>query len=290
MGDNQTFFNVRFQSLAKATLGNGVILLTVASGSLKASQRAAGANMSVDVAAGVVRINGTRYTEAGVTNLIVSAADVTNPRIDLIVYDQSAGNPAIVAGTPSVYPQVPDVTDDLDIPLALVYVAANETEITDAEITDIRSGVKPDGKVPDFATQEFIATWRYPKRITGDGAEGSYFGTTSLSYVGSCFVLEMTLPTNPISGTTMVARLCAVVSISDATGAVTVGVNRNGTMVGETTSQSIYPIFVMSTELSTGPGNNIQTGGFYNIVIKTANTLHTAKLFDAWIEFYAKTA
>lgn len=290
--DNQTLYNMRIQSLAKASLGNGVVLTTISGTGLKVTEKSTGANMSVDVAAGTARINGTDYIESAKKNLIVSAAHATYPRIDLIVYDQSGSTPAIVAGTPDTYPQCPDVREDNDIPLALVYVAANDTAISNSEITNVRSGVKPECDVNNDVDYEFISSWRFPIRNTGGDTEGSYFDTVDTSYVGTCYVLAMTIPTNPISGTTMVARFCAIVSIGDAAETVTVAVNRGGTAVGETTSQSTYPQFVMSAELSTGPGNDIQTvttpTGYYQIDAKTSNADYTAKIFAAWIEFYAK--
>src|ERR1035437_9505974 len=65
----------------------------VGTADLKVSQRGAGANMSVDVAAGVCWIQGTsdlikqgnyRCTNDAVSNLVISAADGAHPRLDVI--------------------------------------------------------------------------------------------------------------------------------------------------------------------------------------------------------------
>lgn len=290
MVDNQTVYNMRIQSLAKSSLGNGVIMATVAATGLKVMQREAGANMSVDVQLGSCIIDGTTYTEAADVNLEVAAADATDPRIDLIVYDQSVGNPAIVAGTPAEYPQVPDVTDDADIPLALVYVAAQETSITNAEITDVRSGIKSSVTVNSDVDYEFVSIWKLPIRITGGDSDGSYFSTLSTTYETAGYAYSCPLPTNPFGGTTLVARLCALVSIDDGASTATVCLLSDGVAVGETTTQSTDPTNVMSAELSTGAGNNLTDNSTNAFRLKTSGvgTGEAAKLYSAWVEFYAK--
>ena len=116
---------------------------------LGVTQRAAGVNMSVDVAAGTCYVNSVLYTESAVVNVAIATADTTNPRKDLITYDTSAGNPAAVTGTPAVIPIPPDIPSG-DILLALIDVAANDSTIDTADITDksilvVRSGWFYDG-------------------------------------------------------------------------------------------------------------------------------------------------
>jgi hypothetical protein len=132
-------YGIIFQSLAKASMGNGVLGRSIGNTSLKVSENSGGANMTVDVAAGSCIINGTTLTEAAVTDLTVTAASASYDRRDLVVYDQSAGAPAIVDGTANATADPPDVTDDDDIPLAIIYVAKDATSITDADIIDIRA-------------------------------------------------------------------------------------------------------------------------------------------------------
>jgi len=104
---------------------------------LAVSERAAGANMSVDVALGVCFVDGVEYTESGITNVVITAADGTNPRKDLIVYDTSGGTPAVVTGTPAATAIPPDITSG-DILLAVVDVPALDTTITNDQIHDGR--------------------------------------------------------------------------------------------------------------------------------------------------------
>lgn len=102
------------------------------------SQRAAGANMSVDVAASVTLHAGIRKTRASTTNVAVTAAHATLPRLDLVVVT-SAGAAAVRAGTPAAVTSLkpPNLTAG-DTLLASLYVPAAVTSIVDAYLTDRR--------------------------------------------------------------------------------------------------------------------------------------------------------
>lgn len=133
--------------------------------SLQAVQRGAGANMSVDISIGVCAMPNTSgtysyigYTDA-VANQTISAADPTNPRIDVVVAyvdlsvvsSSSNNNPGAlkffdVTGTPSGTPSAPSSSTiqaavgagNPWTPIANVAVAANATQIVTANITDKR--------------------------------------------------------------------------------------------------------------------------------------------------------
>ena len=121
------------------TLGNGVI------SGLAVTERGAGANMSVDVAAGDARADGTLRNFASVTNVVISTSDPSNPRKDLVVIN-SAGSIVILAGTPeaatpsgqvrrfTLTPSPADLTDG-DMILAEMWVGAGVTSILNADIS-----------------------------------------------------------------------------------------------------------------------------------------------------------
>ena len=128
----------------------------VGSGDFAVSQKGT-PNMSVDVAAGRAYVAGDEATyqglyfveNRGVVNLAVSAADATNPRKDLVVLQvedstysgaTDAASLAVVTGTPAASPVEPTVPDNALV-LALVDVAANETTILSADITDRRTNL-----------------------------------------------------------------------------------------------------------------------------------------------------
>lgn len=121
---------------------------------LAVSQRGAGANMSVDVAAGVAWIKGDdsssqptyRCVNDGTVNLTVTAADATNPRIDLVIAEvrdaafsgvSTDWRLRVVAGTPAGSPSAP-ATPANSIVLARLSVPALDTTIGTAQITDYR--------------------------------------------------------------------------------------------------------------------------------------------------------
>ena len=126
---DEVFEHVMMNAIIAACDGNGVL------DGLTVSENGAGADMSVDVAAGNCMISGTKYTESSVTNLAISAADATYDRKDLVVYDSSTGDPAVVTGTAAATPIPPDIPLG-DILLAIVDVAAGVTQILDIDITD----------------------------------------------------------------------------------------------------------------------------------------------------------
>lgn len=92
-------------------------------------------DMTVAVAAGSVRSNAITYTvTAG--NGTITAADVTNPRLDLVVIT-SAGAIAVRAGTASSTPK-PAARVANDVVLAVVFVPAGDTAIENNQIVDLK--------------------------------------------------------------------------------------------------------------------------------------------------------
>ena len=126
---NQVLEHVQMNNIVLAAAGDGVV------SGLDVSERGAGVNMSVDVATGSAHINGTTHTESSIVNLAISTADATHARKDLVIYDVATTEPLVITGSPATPPIPPDITAG-DILLAIVNVAANETEITNSEIVD----------------------------------------------------------------------------------------------------------------------------------------------------------
>jgi hypothetical protein len=141
------------RSLLDVIFSEGVV--DPGAGALLASQRAAGANDSVDVAAGAAIIAGDDEADQGkyyvrntaVSNVVFTPAPGADSRIDLLVLqvnDPTAGGAAgddatfeVIAGTPAGSPVAPAVPDTA-IPIAQVLRTALDTSITDAMITDRR--------------------------------------------------------------------------------------------------------------------------------------------------------
>ena len=99
-----------------------------------------GADMTPAVAKGAVLSNRVMFAVAA-ADVTITAADATNPRLDLIVVT-SAGALAVRAGTPAPFtstsnPKPPARTAN-DVVIAVVYVPANDTAIGTSQIKDMR--------------------------------------------------------------------------------------------------------------------------------------------------------
>src|SRR3990170_3816432 len=108
----------QFVAAIKTLPANGVV------SGLAVSQRGAGANMSVDVASGKARVDGTIRTFASVTNVAITAA--ADPIGATMRQAATPAPPEPVAG---------------DVVLAEVWVPANDTTIENAQISDRRTDV-----------------------------------------------------------------------------------------------------------------------------------------------------
>lgn len=92
-------------------------------------------DMTVAVAKGSVIAGGVlKPVTAG--NVTISAADGSNPRLDLVVVN-SAGTKAVRTGTAAANPKPPARTAG-DVVLAQIYVPASDTTIASNQITDMR--------------------------------------------------------------------------------------------------------------------------------------------------------
>ena len=159
------------------------------SGSMAVSQRGAGANMSVDVAAGQGLVKGDDNSAQGLygvwndatKNLTISAADGTNPRRDIIVarvkdaYYSGATNAfslEVITGTPAGSPTDPTIPNNC-LPLARVAVAAGATSITNAVITDLR--------VRAYTNGHWNTAWGEVAYAEATAAQGSISAETDIT-------------------------------------------------------------------------------------------------------------
>lgn len=172
------------------------------------SQRGAGANMSVDVAAGLAlieitntnvahgRTDKTWFEETVTTNVSVTTADPTNPRKDRVVLridvstdpDVSASNIAVIeniAGTPAGSPSAPAEPSNA-ITLAIIDIPASDTTISTGQITDSRTYVTMDTAV----LADVIRAANLVSTTSGKGASlvgvedvGTYFAGTNVETI-----------------------------------------------------------------------------------------------------------
>lgn len=112
-------------------------------------------NLQIKINTGTCFINGRRGNTDIPVFITLDAADYTYPRIDRIVIKSSKITRAISIeckkGVANGIPVAPDITrndDEWELSLATIYVGANVTAITQANITDTRS----DNNVCGFVT------------------------------------------------------------------------------------------------------------------------------------------
>jgi hypothetical protein len=170
-------------------------------------------NMSVNVAAGGAFIRGTLNANQGAyhvwndgtVNLSITAADATNGRRDLVIAQvrdaaySGATNDAritVVTGTAAASPVDPSLASFPNaLVLARITVAAGDTAINTADITDLRTLANQSGKMPTFTTQA-LATIAIPSPVDG---QAFYLGSNTategpLYHNGSAFRLPWNMP------------------------------------------------------------------------------------------------
>lgn len=140
----------QWREMARLWLPTGVIDGEL--NELAVSERAAGANLSVDVASGVAWVRGHYFKSDAVENLAISAAHATLGRIDRVIVrvDFTANTVAlaVLEGTAAASPAAPSLTQNTstwEISLAQVSVPATDTTIANAQITSERTIIKAPG-------------------------------------------------------------------------------------------------------------------------------------------------
>jgi len=172
-----------WDALQRGFTGNGV------TSGLVVSAHAPTHDMSVDVSAGEVWINGSTYT-LGATTLTIGAAGST-PRRDLVVV--SASGAAVIQGAgvapdsqdPTIVPTMPGLPADVVL-LAVVDVPALTLVIQDANVVDKRVSALGDAIISDIRDWSYyrrLASSRlYPAGIHGPVTTGSTIGTANTLY------------------------------------------------------------------------------------------------------------
>lgn len=147
-GVGSSVTEAQWRKMARLWLRDGVVYGEL--NQLAVSQRAAGANMSVDVATGRGWLTGHFYESDAVVNLPIAANLSGNARIDrIVVHADFVANTiglAVLQGTPAASPTEPALTQSVtvwEIALARVAVAAAAASILNANITDERVTTAP---------------------------------------------------------------------------------------------------------------------------------------------------
>lgn len=253
-----TYTANEWRTLVTNLFGEGVL----GAGSFEVTERAAGANMTLDIAAGVAALTGDdaagqgryliRDDAADTEAVTITTAHSTNPRIDLVgiqLNDPSEGGAAgrnavfaVVTGTAASSPSAPAVPDSF-LTLASVLVPAGATSIEDADITDARTHAA----------------------LAHDGLLDSVFGATPgvPTAFTPAFTSTGTAPTLG-SGSSAAGKYATVAQVVSGVGRIVFG--SSGVAAGTGSYRVSLPVAASTTHqtVSTGPGNGsvIGTGTF----------------------------
>lgn len=179
---------------------------------LKVSQRGAGANMSVDVAPGVIWVAGDdsvfqpsyRCYNDGVVNLTIAASHATLDRRDLVVAEvrdaafsgvSTDWRIRVITGTPDSVPVTPTEPSNA-VALAVVQVPGASTSVPDANILDYRPYATAGSRVVRRVTKTSSTTIN----ATSEGAANTILTAPTLACDGGRYRIEFTAPgVEPVS-------------------------------------------------------------------------------------------
>jgi hypothetical protein len=279
-----------FRQSASAVFTQGGIL---AAGELFVSAQAS-PNMTVKVSPGRAKVTGTSASApSGVTwttqamydvlndastNITISAADATNPRIDLVYiqvqddfYTGSAHQAVmtVATGTPAASPATP-ATPVNSIALATVRVNAGVTSITNSNITNLATQATIIGQVKVFQTLAALSalTGMAANDLAAVVADSTATNNTFYYYTGSVWsqIIGKTFDASAIvSGTLSTSRLPTVPVANGGTGATTL----TGYVIGNGSSAMTGQTGVPATDITGtlpitkgGTGITTMTSGF----------------------------
>ena len=265
-----------------------------------------GGNMSVNVSSGWAAIVGTTQVNMGTymayndasTNLTITTASPSNPRIDLVVitindayYTGSLNNVSfqVIAGTPAASPTVP-ATPANSLALGQIAVGTSVTSILTANITNY--GVQatgPFGNVTTTGTQTltnktltaptindgYLSSPRELATISASAATGTipfYAYTQGILYYTTAATANFTLNFTGTAGST----LNTIMNVGDAYSVVFM--NTNGATpyypsAFQVDGSAVTPKWVGGTAPSAGNASSIDVYSFS--IFKTASAIFT---------------
>ncbi len=186
--DTGSYTDENFSEVLNRLFGDGVLSGVTNELAVTASDPAA---MSVVVATGESWVHGTWYSNDAAKTLTVTAADPSNPRIDLVILRRTASSNtcvlAVLAGTPAGSPSAPSLTQTAatwEYTLAQIAVGTGVTSIVGGNIADKRpikaNGTPKNGIIfttdsvaPAGWTEYTAARGRYIVGVPSAGTIGS---------------------------------------------------------------------------------------------------------------------
>lgn len=225
-------------------------------------------DMTVAVAKGAVLTNGSlKAVAAG--NVTISAADSTNPRIDLVVVN-SSGTKAARTGTAAASPAPPARTAN-DVVLAVVYVPANDTAINTNQIVDMRV-LRTQGPICIYKTTAAETT-----NTTNAAIEALNKANSGVTIPDGLF----------LAGKILRVRMGGNMLLNSGTPTVTIAIRYGGTTMfsdvsGASTGDTDRLAWFLDFDIVAQANNDQSLVGTLGMGIIAAKTAPTTGLGDAW--------
>lgn len=233
-----------------------------------------GADMTPAVAKGSVLSNGVMFAVAA-ADVTISAADGTNPRIDLIVVT-SAGALAVRAGTPAALSSLkPPARTANDVVIAAVYVPASDTAIASNQITDLRV-IREQGPICIYKTTTAETT-----NTTAAAIEALNKANSGVTIPDGLFLAGRKLRVR-IGGNMLLNSGTSTVRIVIAYGGTTMFSDISGASVNDADRVAWFLDF----EINAQANNDQNLSGVLCMGIIAAKTNPTTGIGDAWSTAY----
>lgn len=216
----QPLFETNWQAVSQSLRGNGVL----SKNALEVTATANAMEIQVDIGEAFFERQTYRLTDPERHTL--SEGDADHDRWDSIYFDTSTGASAVREGTPAANPEPPSLNGD-ELLLAVVYVPATASDLSDANILNWRPPAQPDNNTADIDRKEFSPS---ATGIVEGAAAGNVF-STGLSDGETLRVEQATFIMG--DGTPALTNLDLVIGVLDGEG----GENKVGTVLqgdGET--------------------------------------------------------
>lgn len=226
-------------------------------------------NMTVQFAKAGVLSNRVMFAVAANSSVTITAADATNPRIDMVVVN-SSGAIAVRAGTPAAAPKPPTLTAN-DVAFAAVWVPANDTTISSDQIVDMRV-LRTNGPITIYRT------------TTAETTNNTAAAIEALNKANS----GVTIPNGLfLAGRVLRVRLGGNMLLNSGTPTVRVVVAYGGTTMfsdisGASTADTDRNVWELNFMLNAQANNDQSLAGTANMGIIAAKTAPTTGIGDAW--------
>ena len=251
--------------------------------------------MSVVVDSGYVQLGYSHaQTAVGSTTVVIATADVTYPRMD-VIYINTSGIPSVYAGTPTaISPSsktnfkematpAPGTSIPSGIPIALVYVGAGVTSITNSVIWDIGSHGGYFVEAPTTTTSGKVPYWSSTAKTLTDGYTVGTSASNLVQLDGSARLPAVSGYNLTNTATTAVLTTVGDTLARGASGLTRIAKGTTGQAYLQGASTPTWTTRTFDVAFPFGDGINVMYAGSQSIRIPIGATIVAARIrsFDS---------